>query len=226
MIKKALGQAPLRKAYYPGAFDRYRDLTAGRKAEKFGTPAEGQLAWTYIADLDATSANEKLFVTEPFCGILSETQLGSTDPAEFLREATRFCNERLWGTLNACIVIHPRHEKDAQVGLDRAVAELKYGTVAINHWPAISYGLITPPWGGHPSATLADIQSGIGWVHNSYLLEGIEKAVLRGPLLAKPKPAWFYDNRGVHNLGKKLTRFEAAPSWFKVPGMAAAALRG
>jgi acyl-CoA reductase-like NAD-dependent aldehyde dehydrogenase len=226
LIKKALGSAPPRKAYYPGAFDRYRDLTEGRKVEKFGQAATDQLPWAFIGDVDAGKKDEKLFVTEPFCGILSQTELGSTDPAAFLREAVEFCNERLWGTLNACIVIHPKHEKDPNVGLEKAVTDLKYGTVAINHWPALGYGLITPPWGGHPSATLEDIQSGLGWVHNTYLIEGIDKAVVRGPLVAKPKPAWFFDNRGVHKLGAKLVKFEAAPSWFKVPGMAVAALRG
>src|SRR5262249_51531826 len=139
---------PLRKAYYPGAFDRYRELTDGRSVEKLGSPASDQLAWAYIADVDASKADEKLFVTEPFCGILSETAVAGTDPAEFLREAAAFCNQRLWGTLNACIVIHPRHEKDPTVSavLEKAIVDLRYGTVAINHWPAVGYGLMTPPW--------------------------------------------------------------------------------
>ena len=37
------------------------------------------------------------------------------------------------------------------VALERAIADLRYGTVAINHWPALGYGLGTLPWGGHPS---------------------------------------------------------------------------
>lgn len=160
--------------------------------------------------------------------ILSETTLPGKDPVEFLAAATSFCNDRLWGTLNATLIIHPKQESDPTVGkaLDDSVRALQYGTVCINHWAALGFGFITPPWGGHPSATLDDVQSGIGWVHNTFLIEGIEKSVIRGPLVVKPKPAWFCDNKMTHVLGQKTLAFEASPSWWKVPGMAIAAMKG
>ena len=58
--------------------------------------------------------------------------------------------------------------------LERAVVDLRYGTVAFNHWPALGYAFGTTPWGGHQSATLRDIQSGLGWVHNPFMLAGID----------------------------------------------------
>jgi aldehyde dehydrogenase (NAD(P)+) len=228
LIGKALAQAPTRKAYYPGARDRYEDLLRGRVSEKFGEATDEKLAWAFIHDVDSSQSDERLFKTEPFCGILSETTVGSSDAAQFLAEVTTFCNDRLWGTLNATLVVHPRSEADPAVAraLDKAIVDLRYGTVAINHWPALGYGFVTTPWGGHPSATLENIQSGLGWVHNTFMIEGIEKAVIRGPLVASPKPAWFFDNKKTHVLGAKLVDFEASPSWFKVPGMAIAALSG
>ncbi len=228
LLVRALGAAPLRRAYYPGAHDRYRQLTEGRTCERLGEPGADQIAWTLISGVDSATPDEKLFHTEPFCGILTETALPAREPEAFLSAATHFMNDRLWGTLNAAIVIHPGHERDPVIGqaLDHAVRDLRYGTVAINHWPALGYGLVTPPWGGHPSATLGNIQSGLGWVHNTFLLEGIEKSVVRGPLVARPKPAWFVDNRATDRIGRKLVAFEAAPSWFRVPGMALAALGG
>ena len=96
----------------------------------------------------------------------------------------------------------------------------------INHWAALGYGFVSTPWGGHPSATLANIQSGIGWVHNTYMIEGIEKSVIRGPLVVAPKPAWFFDNKATHLIGAKMVAYEAAPSWLKVPGIALTALKG
>ena len=51
-------------------------------------------------------------------------------------------------------------------------------------------------------------------------------AVIRGPLVAKPKPAWFFDNRQTHRLGERLVAFERAPSWLKIPGLAITALTG
>ena len=228
LVGKALSEVPTRRAYYPGARDRYEDLTRGHHVEKFGKALVDSLEWALIRDVDSSDRSERLFTTEPFCGLLSETRLGSTDPAQFLDEVTSFCNERLWGTLNATIVIHPRTEAEpaAAAALDRAILALRYGSVAINHWPALVYGFVSPPWGGHPSATLADIQSGLGWVHNTFMLEGIEKSVVRGPLVAAPKPAWFYDNKKTHELGRRMLAFEASPSFFKVPGLAVTALGG
>ena len=44
--------------------------------------------------------------------------------------------------------------------VEKAVRELRYGTVAVNVWPAVSYAVMTPPWGGHPSASLIHYFSG------------------------------------------------------------------
>jgi len=145
-----------------------------------------------------------------------------------LQAATAFSNDKLWGTLSASLYIHPKTEQDSDVkkALDRALAELRYGLVGINHWPAVAYGSMTPPWGGHPSATLANIQSGLGFVHNTFMLEGIEKGVVRGPLTVFPKPPWFITNKSAHKVAERIVRFEAEPSWLKVPGIALTALFG
>jgi hypothetical protein len=58
------------------------------------------------------------------------------------------------------------------------------------------------------------------------MLEGVEKAVLRGPFRAIPKPAWFYDHRNCHRVASQLVDFEAAPSWAKVPRLALAGILG
>jgi aldehyde dehydrogenase (NAD(P)+) len=228
LLGKALGAARPRKAYYPGARDRYAELLSGHAAQKFGDPKADELPWALVTELDPRNSAEPLFHTEPFCGILSQTDLVADDPVSFLSAATAFCNDRVWGTLNAAIIVHPSTEADPAVAqaLDRAVVDLRYGTVAINHWPAVSYASASPPWGGHPSATLADIQSGRGFVHNTFMLEGIEKCVLRGPLVVAPKPPWFYDNAAAHVVGAKLAELEISPSPFKIPGVAVAALRG
>jgi aldehyde dehydrogenase (NAD(P)+) len=227
LVARALGEAPTRKAYYPGAFERYRTLLAGRDVERFGVADDERLAWAFVRGLDPDDRSEPLFTTEPFCGILAETALGGDDPVEFLDLATRFMNDRLWGTLNATIMVHPRHEQDdvIETAVDRAVLDLRYGTVAINHWPALGYAFCSTPWGGHPSATLRDIQSGLGWVHNSYMLDGIEKVVVRGPLVVKPHPTWFYDSPNAETVAPAAADMEARPSWLKLPGLLAKALR-
>jgi aldehyde dehydrogenase (NAD(P)+) len=226
LVGKALAAVPPRKAYYPGAGDRYRMLLDGHEAERFGTGDATHLPWALVRGLDATDRTEKLFHTEPFCGIVSETSVGSEDPVEFLREAVAFMNDRLWGTLNAMLIVPPKLEADPTIAaaLDRAVLDLRYGTVALNHWPALGYAFGTLPWGGHQSATLTDIQSGLGWVHNPFMLDGIDKAVVRGPLVVRPTPMWFYDNPKGAAVGPKVAELEAAPSWLKVPSLLFSAL--
>jgi aldehyde dehydrogenase (NAD(P)+) len=165
---------------------------------------------------------------EPWCSIISETTVGSADPIKFLEAAVKFCNDKVWGTLSATIIVHPATLKDPEFAkaLDKAVQELRYGTVAINHWPALGFAFGSTPWGGHPSSTLEDIQSGRGWVHNTFMLEDIEKCVIRGPLVVKPKPTWFANHKTASEIGRRLVKLEAAPSWLKLPGLIWNALRG
>ena len=229
MLKKALGAVPPRQAYYPGAFERYARLTGERaRVVKIGEADAASLPWTLVLGLDPEEAHEPLFSSEPFCGILSQVSVGSNDPVEFLAAATTFCNERLWGTLNCAITTHPLHHDDPTIraARERAIDELRYGAVTLNHWPALAYGFTVTPWGGHPSGTLANVQSGIGFVHNTLMLEGIEKVVVRGPLRSTPKPPYFYDNKQMHLIGERLTHYAADPSWGKALSIAAAALRG
>jgi acyl-CoA reductase-like NAD-dependent aldehyde dehydrogenase len=232
LIERALSSVLPRQAYYPGAFARYDALTAGRR-DLFVAPmppdAAGQcVPWTIVRDLDPSSEVEPLFTTEPFCGLLSVVSVGTPDPIEFLDAATDFCNERLWGTLSCAIFCHPMLEEDPVIdaALDRAILDLRYGAVAVNHWPAVIYALGATPWGGHPSATLADVQSGIGFVHNSQMLGRVEKSVIRGPMISFPKPPVFYDNRRMASLGRRLTSYAAAPTVGKTLGIVWSALRG
>src|SRR5207302_894056 len=91
LVRRCLAEIPTRKAYYPGAFDRYETLLKGReRVEKFGAPTADALAWAFVPGLDAANGDERLFDVEPFCGILSETSIGSADPVEFLGAATGF----------------------------------------------------------------------------------------------------------------------------------------
>jgi aldehyde dehydrogenase (NAD(P)+) len=230
-LAAALKNVPPRRAYYPGAEQRWRDLVESHPGvERIGAAEPGTLPWAIISDLDPERSDEKCFQMEPWCSVISETAVGSTDPVQFLDAAVRFCNERLWGTLSATLIVHPKSLAEPRVAeaLDRAIRDLRYGTVCINHWPALGFAFGTTPWGGHPSSTLEDIQSGRGWVHNTYLLDDdeIEKCVIRGPLTMKPKPPYFVPHRTADQLARRLVRFEAAPSWTQLPGLIFAALRG
>jgi acyl-CoA reductase-like NAD-dependent aldehyde dehydrogenase len=226
-LERKLASVPQRYAYYPGARQRYESfLKAHAQAREIGTRTEERLPWTLIPGVDPDHREDPCFTTEAFCSVLAETGLAAADPKEFLETAVRFCNERVWGTLNMTLIVHPQTERDPQMqqALDRAVAELRYGTVAVNHWAALGYGMVVTPWGAHPGHTLQDIQSGRGFVHNTLMFERPQKTVLRGPFRVKPKPPWFATSRRTHEIAPRLTEFEAQPSFTKLPGIILKAL--
>ena len=132
------------------------------------------------------------------------------------------------GTLSATLVVHPKSMKDKRIAdaVENAIIKLRYGTVGVNAWPGMSFGFCTPPWGAYPGSTQKDIQSGSGFVHNTPMLEGIEKAVLRYPLTTFPKPAYFPSHRSTDALMQRMTALEERQAFSKVPGVLAAAMRG
>lgn len=228
-LERALATAPLRDAYYPGAEERWRRATHGRsQVRTIGSPAQGQLPWTVIPDVDATDPQEPAFSTEPFGPVLFQTEVGSDDPIEYLERSVDFVNNRLWGTLSADLIVHPTSLKDPRIAdaFEHAIARLRYGVVTVNSWTGYVFVYASPPWGAYPGSSPTNIQSGTGWVHNTSMLEGIEKAVLRHPLTLVPKPATFPSHRTAHRLLRQMTSLDAHGSWSKVPGVVATAMRG
>lgn len=229
-IGRALSSEPPRIAYYPGAKERYQrwlGAAAGTEIEYFGEESAERLPWALATGADARERSE-LFEVEPFCAVLSEATIDADGASEFLERATRFANERVFGTLNAMLFVSDSLCRDTSAAraLDRALVELRYGTVAVNVWPAVSYGLGAPPWGGAPGATLADAQSGIGWGHNALLLDHVHKVVIRSPLLSFPEPFWCPGHRALAELGRAFAQLEGAPSPWRAARVAWAGTRG
>src|SRR6266568_3577910 len=227
LVQGKLALTPARRAWYPGAEERYRALTEGRSELRRLGGGEGTLPWTLMTGLDPDDLADPAFSTEPFCSILSETQVGSADPVEFLEAAVRFCNERLWGTLSAAPGLSGPAQRDraTAAAIERAIRALRYGSVCVNLWPGLAYSSGTGPWGSYPGMPLNDVQSGRGFVHNTRMLEHVEKLVLRGPAYSPVKLPYFPSHRSAHLLGARLASLEEDGHWRKVPGVAAAALR-
>lgn len=228
-VRALLAKVPPRQAYYPGAADRYDAfLAAHPQAHQVGTRQGTQLPWAWLPELDPTRKDDIAFTTEAFCGVFGEAGIDGSDPVDFLERAVAFANDTLWGTLNATLIVHPATMKDPVTAkaVEKAIADLRYGTVSLNHWAAVGYGLGVTPWGAFPGHEPHDIRSGVGVVHNTLMFDRIEKGVVRSPFRTFPKPAWFATHKTAHRLVPKLTRFETAPSVAKLPGIFALALRG
>lgn len=232
-IRDRMASTPTRSAYYPGAAARQAAFVGAHPdAWQVGDRPKGaapdHLPWTFIAGLDPTRADEPCFTVEAFCSVVGETALDAPDAAAFLDRATAFANDVLWGTLNATVIVHPRTAREPAVAaaLARAIADLRAGTVALNHWSGIGYGIALTPWGAYPGHTRSDIGSGVGFVHNPLMLEGVEKVVVHGPFRAWLKPVWFTSHRTALRLGRAMTRYEADRAPWRLPEIGLLGLLG
>ena len=206
-VGEVLESSPGRDAWYPGARQRYREFT--------GLPADDpQLAATLVRDVDPES-DSPFFDREPFTCVLAEVSLEAATAEEFSRKAVEFCNNTLWGTLSATLSVPSSHRRGqaARSRLDQLVASLRYGMVGINQWVGLNYALASPPWGGHPDSTPADVQSGNARVHNTFLLDGVDQVVLHGPLTSFPRPAWFPSHPNPEPLSWALLDLYDQPGW-------------
>lgn len=232
-IRAVLRELPPRTDYYPGADQRLAAvLKAHPEAETYG---DGQCR---VLVPDIADQDDILITGEVFGSALGVVRLPGETPAEFLRHAVDFANDTLPGTLGATLIVHPRTEKAHPAAVEAATAELRYGTLGVNCWSAIGFLLGFTPWGAYPGHTRQDIGSGIGFVHNAFMLEDVEKTVLRAPFAPaprglftgspslSPRPPYFVTNRTALTTIERVTRFTAAPGIAKLPAIFASALRG
>lgn len=226
--------ASARPAYYPGAASRLVDFAEHGKAVRRISRRKGPNCIVTNADDDPVFTE-----CEVFAPAFSIHEIDADDVENYLRAAIAYANQTLHGTLGANILIHPH--TIAALGrkrLEALIADLHYGTIAINAWTGLAFLLCQCPWGAFPGHTPEDVQSGIGSVHNSFMFAATERTVIeapwrpfpRGLLSAQfallPRPPWFITNKRADRLGRQLTAFEYRPGWGKIPGLFMNALRG
>lgn len=155
----------------------------------------------------------------------------SEHPTDFLRKAVDYANDRLAGTLGANVIIAPNTRKTMGSQFDAEIERLHYGSIGINVWTGLGFLTSTATWGAFPGHTLDNAQSGIGVVHNGFLIPHTERTVITGPFRPFPrsvlggefslfpKPPWFVTARSAARTGRALTEFASRPSWSKLPGI-------
>ncbi|WP_036969418.1 aldehyde dehydrogenase family protein [Promicromonospora kroppenstedtii] len=225
-LRAALARMPAREPWYPGTADKVSRANAAH-------PDAEHLAGRILTEV---APGDQACTDEYFAPVLAWTQLPGTG-AEFLGAAVGFANDSLYGTLGANVLVRPRDRRAMGAAFDHAIADLRYGNIAINAWTGLSFLLAGATWGAFPGHTVADVGSGIDVVHNGHLLSGPERSVVTGafrpfprsvlhgePSLF-PKPPWFSGSRSVTDTGRALTRYAAAPSWGRLLPVLLAAFR-
>ncbi|MBF6545548.1 aldehyde dehydrogenase family protein [Nocardia brasiliensis] len=229
-LRTALAQAPQRTPYYPGSDTRVADALAAY-------PAAAQVEGGRVLVEQVPLTDTPLLRTEYFSPVLGVVELPYAG-TEFLSRAVEFANTELTGTLGANVLAHPATIRNLGAGFDRALEQLRYGAIAVNAWTGLAFLAPRASWGAFPGHTLDDVQSGIGVVHNAFLLDDVERTVVRGPfrpaprsvlhgeIALSPKPPWFVGNTTAAATGRKLTEFYATGNPARIPGIFWSALRG
>lgn len=225
-LREVLRTLPLRTPWYPGTDARLdRARTEHPEAEELG----GRLL------IQAPPGDESLGF-EYFGPVLGVTELPGVGAA-FLERAVDFANDELFGTLGANILIDPRTRRALGADFEAQLERLRYGTIAVNAWTSVGFSFPGATWGGYPGHDLAAIGSGIGVVHNAFLLDAPERTVVTGPfrpfprslaggeLSLFPKPPWFLTARGALDTAKRLTAYAARPGWGRLLATLLAAFR-
>jgi acyl-CoA reductase-like NAD-dependent aldehyde dehydrogenase len=228
-VRDQLAALPSRESYYPEAPKLTRAFAeAHETSERYGEELNDRtMCWNFLPDLDSSEIETPLFKSEVWGGVLGESTLRASDPAAFLDEAVEFCNEHVWGNLSITLIVHPSSLADPELAsaLERAVDNLRYGTVALNFWPGIAALLNTTFWGAYPEQRGDDIQSGDGLFGNTFMFELPQKTVVRAPFRTWPRPLWFLDRPNSHRAGRVLASFEAEPSWLGAARVSFEAMR-
>jgi aldehyde dehydrogenase (NAD(P)+) len=230
-LREALDRAPVRAAWYPGSDDRVNAAAKSHpKAQRHA--GDTRLLVEISADDDASTIE----TTEYFSPVLGVVELPGTG-LDFLTHAVDTVNADFLGTLGANVLIDPATRRQLGDSFMEQIARLRYGTIAINTWTGFGYLTAGAPWGGYPGATLTDVQSGIGVVHNALLIDSPERAIAYGPFrpfprsfaggeaALFPKPPWFVTARSAQATGRSLVKYAKKPSWLRMPAVFAAAFR-
>lgn len=208
-------------AYYPGSAETQRAFVeAHPEAIQIGGGFEDQVPWTVIPDLDPDATDDICFRHESFSGMCGEVALEAPSVPQFLHQAVEFLNGTVWGTLSATLVVSPESLADpaTERAVEQAIADLRYGTVALNACGTWCFCTMIAPWGGYPGSDICDIQSGTARVGNFLMLHRPEKTVVTAPFRMRPYP-FLGTAKDLDVFCRKLAEFEVRPSFRKLPGL-------
>lgn len=225
LVHQELAKMAPRKAYYPGAEQRYQAFLAQYPQAQVVGNGETTVPWTVIPNVPPQKG-EYALTTEAFCGVLAEVTLPASHTADFLSQAVEFANETVWGNLSCVLLVDPKTQKQHSTELDQAIAALHYGAIGLNVWTGVVFLLAACPWGAFPGNPLQDVCSGQGVVHNTYLFDHPQKTVLRAPFWLPMTPIWFTDHKNLQPLARCYMRFLMTPNWGNFLAIAIAALNG
>lgn len=224
-LAEAMSRRPVGSAHFPGTAERYRRaLVSVPRVRQMGE-ADGDAVPPTLLEGLGEGSDAPVFTEEAFCQVVAVVDIEGSEPGGFLERAVAFANERLRGTLNATVLVDPATARLPETRLAAAVERLRYGSIGVNVWAAAAYPLGTTPWGAYPGHTIDDVGSGIGFVHNAYLIDRPVKTVVSAPFRLLPEPPWSVFHRRSAVALRRLAAFEADPGVLRLAATLGPAIR-
>ena len=91
---------------------------------------------------------------ENWVGVLQQVDIPGGGRADtFLPEAVNLANDRCWGSLSCTFIVDPKTQSSSASAVDKAIADLRYGSVCVNLPSILGYAVMKLAWGGFPGAT-------------------------------------------------------------------------
>lgn len=212
-LERAFAALPARAPFHPSAREHWQ-VAAGEPA-----PA-GALPPRFVAGQRGEHALA-LCGEEWFAPVLREFALPVDELAAFAHEALAFVAAHCFGRLSAYVFAPRAVLRERAPAVDALVAALPHGTIAINTWTGLAYGLGTTPW-GVPAASPAACGSGFA---RNLTGAAVRRVVVRAPLQPIVPPPWLPQHRRAVAALRCLTLHTLRPSLWRFLHTALHALR-
>ena len=204
-VKYYMNKVKDRKAYYPDSIERLTKLEKDKSYERVNS-----LSCSTPHLTREIKAYNKYELDEVWSSTIYFRKIGYSSAEDYVKKATDYCNNELWGNLGVSVIIKDHNNKFNKHITNSYIENLRYGTIAINEWAAIGYIIPQLPWGGFPGNKDNDIQSGQSFVHNSMLFESPLKGIVETKFRISRliDPPWFITNKKSRRLFMNLTYFQ------------------
>jgi len=217
-IRDLLGKSEPTPYWYPGSAEKQKNLESACKGPEW-LPKDSKWQTLFLPNCGRDSIVLKEEAFSPVLAVLAIDT--GNDPKHFLAEATKIANDEIMGSLSMTMAISPSTRRSHSDAFQKALAELKWGTIGVNEWGGAGLFFGNLCWGAHYGRhTPEDIQSGEGFIGNHKLIDFPQKSILQG--------TWFSLNHGrmpsqtACNIYERTSWLTQNPSYGRLIGVAAA----
>ena len=165
-LRRALATLPAREPWYPG--------TEAKVARANGAhPDAEHVAGRILVEVAAGRPGVHRRVLRAGAGLDAAARARAP---EFLRAAVGLANDALDGTLGANVIVRPKDRAAAGAAFDAAIADLRYGTIAINAWTGSASSCRGPRGARSPGTRRPTSAPGSAWCTTGTCCPGLSAA--------------------------------------------------